>query len=101
MKAFSFVLSILCAVIVAGCGSGLEGTYASDQNGFAVASYTFKSNGKVISKLLSMEQELDYERDGKEIKLSSPAAPGVSMVMTIIDENTISGPMGIRLNKVK
>jgi len=68
------IIAVAIAVLLSACGSGLDGTY-KDQMG--VSSYTFKS-GKV--------------------KIVSPQG---TMVMNILKDGSIEGPIGIKLTKQK
>lgn len=90
-KAGAFLLASM--VILAGCGSKLNGTYGSD-----MASYTFNRNGTVVMDTFGTKVELKYELDGKDVKIIAPQG---TMIMTLVDENTIQGPMGMKLTKKK
>ena len=66
-----------------------------DENG--VLSYTFKS-GKVIQSTLGMKSEMDYKVEDGKVKIGPPQG---AMVMTILKDGSIEGPMGIKLIKQK
>ncbi|SNT30458.1 hypothetical protein SAMN06265795_12346 [Noviherbaspirillum humi] len=85
-----FASLILCA-----CNSGLSGTY-EDQMG--ISSYKFEKGGKLTTNTMGMQVETKYEMDGKDIKMEMPGGQG-KLVFTVLDDKTISGPMGIKLTK--
>ena len=82
-----------CVLLLTACGSKLDGTYA-DQMG--MSKYTFKSNGKVVVDTFGFASELLYEVDGDKLKIDGPQG---NMLLTIKDDGTINGPMGIVLKK--
>jgi outer membrane lipopolysaccharide assembly protein LptE/RlpB len=88
------LLTLAVLFVLAACGSKLEGTY-TDQMG--VASYTFTSDGKVISETMGMKFEQKYELDGKQIKIVMPTG---AMVMTLNEDGSIDG-LGMKLTKKK
>ena len=96
MKAMNLLFLLFSALLLSACGSKLDGTYA-DESG--MMNYTFKSNGKVSQSAMGTEVEMNYEVDGNKIKVLMPQ--GVSMVMTLQDDGSIKGPMGMKLTKRK
>ena len=87
------VLLTASVVILSGCGGGLSGTYGSD-----MGSYTFKRDGTVVVDSFGAKVELKYELDGNDVRIVTPQ--GV-MILTRVDDNTIQGPMGVKLSKHK
>lgn len=85
-----FIVAI--AFLLSACGSGLDGTY-KDQMG--VTSYTFKS-GKVIVSAMGIGSEMDYKVEDGKVKITSPEG---TMVMNILEDGSIEGPMGVKLTK--
>lgn len=82
------------AVSLLACNSGgLDGTYA-DENG--IASYTFRPGGKVALTTMGTETEMNYKVEDGKVKIGSAAGP---LVMTILDDGSIQGPMGVKLTK--
>ncbi len=82
-----------------GCGSKLSGTYTlGDASSGIKSSLTFESGGKVIEETMGMKIEMKYELDGKDVKFISPRG---NAIYTLIDENTIAGPMGMKFIKHK
>ncbi|MCL4688102.1 MAG: hypothetical protein KJ007_06005 [Burkholderiales bacterium] len=86
--------TILTCLLLAACGSGLDGTY-SDQSG--VLSYRFESGGKVYAKSMGMESEFKYTVDGDKVKIEVPG--GGNMIFTKAKDGSLMGPMGIALKK--
>jgi len=89
-------LLLLSAVtfLLSACGSSLDGTY-SDENG--IMEYKFESSGKVYAGVMGMKTELEYEIDGDKLKIFVPG--GGNQIMTLNDDGSISGPMGVKLTK--
>ena len=90
------IIAVGISILVVGCGSKLSGTYSTTTFAGKVA-YEFNSNGKVIvDSGMGMKTEIPYEVDGKNIKLVTPQGSGI---LTIVDDKTIQGPMGMKLVK--
>ena len=85
------------ALLLTGCGSKISGTYSNSQMGVK-SSYIFDSDGKVVFAVMGTKVEMKYELDGKDVKI---ILPGGAMIMTLVDENTIEGPMAIKYVKEK
>lgn len=102
MKRFTTIIALSSILIFAACGKKLDGkldgTYSAKVADAINQSITFGSNGKVIFDNEGMKSELDYSLDGNNVKISSP---GGTEIMTIIDDKTIEGPMGIKFVKSK
>jgi uncharacterized lipoprotein YehR (DUF1307 family) len=99
MKKLLVIISALLMLSLLGCGSKLNGTYSWGNVGDPIrSSYTFESGGKVIQETMGMKIEMKYELNGKDIKIITPQA---TMILTLVDENTITGPMGIKFVKSK
>ena len=86
-------LTLALVVSLAACGSGLDGTY-TDESG--MGSYIFRPGGKVTLTMMGVETETDYTVEGRKVKIESPQ--GV-LVMTILEDGSIQGPMGMILTK--
>lgn len=86
------------AILLAACGGGLEGTF-EDQMG--MSAYTFHGDGTVVQStaIAGMEVEMKYEVDDDKVRLLIPNGNGAALVLTRIDANTLSGPMGLRLER--
>jgi hypothetical protein len=89
------ICAIILAILLSACGSGLNGTY-TDANG--MVSYTFKPGGKVAMTTMGMETELDYRVEDGKVKIGSRQG---ALVMPILEDGSIQGPMGIKLTKQK
>jgi len=87
--------AIILVALLSACGSGLKGTY-SDENG--MFSYTFNSNGKVVVETMGMGTEQEYKVEDGKVKIASPQG---TLVMNILDDGSIAGPMGMKLTKKK
>lgn len=92
------VAAVLGACLLAGCSKGLDGTY-SDELG--MSSLTFRRDGTVVqsSGLAGVELEMRYAVEDDKVRLTHPEASGATLVLTRIDDDTLSGPMGIRFKR--
>lgn len=95
MRQWKIVTIMVLACLLAACGGGLRGTFEDEMG---MTSLTFHGGGKVVqaSELAGVELEIQYEIDGDRIRLRSPDAAGATLVLTRIDDDTLSGPMGLR-----
>ena len=91
-KLINAVLAAGMIFALTACGSKLNGTYEGE-----MGSYTFKSNNTVVVDTLGAKMEMKYELDGKDVRIMVPQ--GAVMIMTLVDDNTISGPMGMKMVK--
>lgn len=89
------IAAVALAVLLSACGGGLDGTYTDEMG---ASSYTFKSGTVTLSVGGMGGVEMDYKVDDGKVKLMSPQG---TLVMNIIDDNTIEGPMGMKLIKEK
>jgi hypothetical protein len=89
---------MVLACALAACGDGMQGRYKDD---YGMGALTFDGDGKVVqsSEMAGVEVEMEYEVDGDRIRLSNPQAPGATLVLTRIDSETLSGPMGIKYRR--
>ena len=87
-----------CVVLTA-CGSGIEGNFKD--NAMGMQTYKFQKNGKVMVEGMGMQMEMKYEKDGKDIKIDVPQQPGAKMILKLVDDNTLEGPMGIKFVRQK
>ena len=92
MKKLLLIPVLALSVLLAACGAKIDGTYADDMG---VTTYTFKS-GKVIVSALGMGTEMDYKVEDNKVKITSPQG---TMVMDILADGSIQGPLGIKLKK--
>lgn len=96
------ILCVLCLMALAGCGNGLSGTYAmgGDIGGM---SYTFKSGSKVVqtTRVMGMEKqtELSYTREGDKIRIGSDDESGVKLVLSVMPDGSLQGPLGVKYLK--
>jgi hypothetical protein len=95
MKIAVLVITVL---LLSGCGgSKIDGTYCHRFAGC----YAFRSNGTVlISTPMGTELEMKYEVDGNKIKLVDRQG-NVHLVMTMLEDGSIRGPIGVILAKQK
>lgn len=95
MKQFKKLFLLSAALLLSACGSKVDGTYEDKAK---MISYTF-SNGKMTkSQNGKVELEVAYEIDGNNVKIITPQG---SLVMTLLEDGSIQGPMGIKLTKQK
>jgi len=87
------LLPLLAALLLAACGPRIEGTYA-DPTG--LSKYEFQSGGKVYVSVLGAKTELKYEVDGKNVKIIGSSG---NQVLTLLDDGSLQGPLGIKLKK--
>jgi len=94
-----WVAAILAALLLAACGGGLKGTFEDEMG---LTRLTFRGGGKAVQStpMTGGEVPLRYEVDGNQIRLIHGEA-GMAMVLTRIDDDTLSGPMGIRFVRRK
>ncbi|MFI0545556.1 MAG: hypothetical protein ACH34Y_01365 [Brachymonas sp.] len=92
MKKVLLIPLLALSVLLAACGAKIDGTYADEMG---VTSYTFKS-GKVIVSALGMGTEMDYKVEDNKVKITSPQG---TMVMDILADGSIQGPLGMTLKK--
>ena len=92
------LIALVSAALLAACGGGLKGTFEDEMG---MSTYTFQSGGKVLqaSELAGVEVEMEYEVDGDKVRITHPEAQGATLVLTRIDDDTLSGPMGIRFKR--
>jgi len=88
------IIALAIAVLLSACGPGLDGTYKDEMG---ITSYSFKS-GKVIVSAMGVGSEMDYKVEDGKVKITSPQG---TMVMNILKDGAIEGPMGIKLTKQK
>lgn len=78
---------LAAAVLLAGCGGGIKGTYA-DHNG--LVSIKFES-GKAYMKTPGGTLQIDYEVDGDHVLLKTPQG---NLVLNRQDDGSLSSPWG-------
>ncbi len=86
--AVSGLAALALAALLAGCGSGIQGTYADE---FGITRMTFKRDGTVVQSAMGTEVEMEYEVDGDKVRLKTPMG---ALLLTRVDDDTLSGPMG-------
>lgn len=92
---------VMCAValLLSACGGGVTGTY---EDAMGLSRLRFESGGKVVqsSDLGGVELQMRYEVEGDRIRLLHPKVEGAALVLTRVDEDTLSGPMGMTYKRV-
>jgi hypothetical protein len=93
-------LGLFMALSLAACGGGIRGTFEDEMG---MSTYTFHGGGRVVqaSEIAGVEVEMRYEVDGDRIRITHPEAQGAALVLTRIDGDTLSGPMGIKFRRTK
>ena len=98
MKKLSFALAIIATFLTA-CASSLDGTYTYC-GGITSTSYTFESGGKVTVSGSSFgfetEAEMEYKVENGKVKIGSPEG---AIVMNILEDGSIEGPLGIKFTR--
>lgn len=87
------VAVLLLTLLLAACARELEGTYTDDVE---FMSFTFHPEGRVVQSTLGVEVEMRYEDNGETILIKGPTA---DMELRRIDEQTLEGPLGMRLTR--
>lgn len=89
---------ILCALLLAACGGGPRGTFEDEMG---MSAYTFHDGGRVVqsSPLAGVEREMKYELDGDQVRVRLSERNDATLVLTRVDEDTLSGPLGIRFRR--
>jgi len=90
MRTRTKLILIAGAVVMAGCGDDMAGTYA-DEDG--VTRYVFSGNGDVRIHVLGAEVDAEYRLDDDKVLISSPQG---TVVLTR-REDRLYGPMGLEL----
>ena len=80
-------------MLLAGCSGGIDGRY-SDEMG--MSSYTFDAGGTVSIEAMGVESEVPYRIEDGKVKIGTREG---SMVLQVLDENTLEGPLGMKLTK--
>jgi len=95
----AMALAATLALGLAGCGSGLSGTF-EDPHG--LARLDFDGDGTVVqtSALGAIELRLAYEVDGDRIRIVRPGAGDAALVLTRVDADTLAGPAGLQFHRV-
>lgn len=86
----------IIAVVVASQSAfafSLDGKYSDEA---ALANYTFSPDGKVIMSAMGLQGEMNYAVDGDKVKITTPQG---TLVMAILNDGSIRGPMGMTLSK--
>jgi hypothetical protein len=92
MKKYLLVAA-LC--LLSACSQGIKGDYA---DAMGVTRYSFASGGTVTITAMGISQETTYVRDGDTVKVALPQK-GMSLDFTINADGSLSGPLGIRLER--
>ncbi|MBD9477866.1 hypothetical protein [Pseudoxanthomonas sp. PXM02] len=98
--AIARIVPLACLVLLlAACGSGMQGTY---EDAMGLSQLRFDRDGSVVQSaaLGGVEVRLRYEVDDDRVRLSHPEVDGAALVLTRVDDNTLSGPMGVIYRRV-
>jgi hypothetical protein len=57
-------------------------------------SYTFRSGGLVELTVMGLHTELHYQREGRIVTVISPVG---NQVLTLTQDGSLTGPMGVKL----
>ena len=93
------VLLAVLMLLLAACGGGMQGTY---EDAMGLSKLRFDRDGSVVQSaaLGGVEVRLRYEVDDDRVRLSHPDIDGAALVRTRMDDNTLSGPMGVIYRRV-
>ncbi|HLT43585.1 MAG TPA: hypothetical protein VK000_02875 [Luteimonas sp.] len=86
------------ALLLAACGGGFKGTFEDEMG---LSAYTFHSDGRVVlsSPVAGVERELTYDIDGDRIRVRLSDDNDAALVLTRVDADTLSGPVGTRYRR--
>ena len=92
------MLAVL-ALLLSACGDAVTGTY---EDSMGLTRLRFERGGAVVqsSQLGGMERQMRYAVDGDRIRLRHPEVDGATLVLTRVDDDTLSGPMGVTYRRV-
>ncbi|KAF1727986.1 hypothetical protein CSC76_07735 [Pseudoxanthomonas mexicana] len=92
-------LLIGVTLLLSACGGGLAGTY---EDSMGLTQLRFERGGVVVqsSDLGGVERQMRYELDGDRIRVRHPDVDGATLVLTRVDDKTLSGPMGVTYQRV-
>lgn len=92
------IVAALALPLLAACSAGITGTYEDEMG---MSRLAFQRDGKVVqsSMLAGFEMEMSYEVEGDTIRLRNPDAAGTALLLTRLDQDTLSGPMGLRFRR--
>ena len=85
------LLLLLISQLLA-CSSGIEGTYMGGL--FGSTKYEFNKNGIVTVTDFGTTVEMEYKIEDHKLKMGGPQG---TVIMDILEDGTIKGPMGIPL----
>ncbi|MFT3763461.1 MAG: hypothetical protein QM761_12825 [Pseudoxanthomonas sp.] len=94
------VAVVALAWALSACGGGISGTYEDE---LGMTRLDFRGGGTVVQsvEMAGVEKEMKYAVDGDRIRIQLADADGATLVLTRLDENTLSGPMGIKYRRKK
>lgn len=88
-------LLVALITLLSACGSRISGTYTDPMG---MTSFTFKSGDTVAMTTMGIETELNYTVEDGKVKIGSDKG---KMVLTILEDDSLQGPMGIKFTKKK
>lgn len=89
-------LYLVLPLLLAACSDtgSLAGTYADPNE---IMTYTFNKDGTVIQESMGMKTEFAYTKKDDQIKLQ--VSNGQNLILTLNEDGTIDGPVGILRKK--
>jgi len=90
---------VFVALLLSACGAGLTGTYEDEMG---LTQLRFERGGTVVQSadLAGVERQMRYEVEGDRIRMRHPDVEGATLVLTRVDGDTLSGPMGVTYRRV-
>ena len=86
-------LLIALITLLSACGPRVSGTYTDPMG---LTNLTFKAGDKVAMTTMGIETELNYKVEDGKVKIGSEKG---TMVLTILEDGSLEGPMGIKFAK--
>lgn len=86
-----FFIAGTCAMLLAGCKSGMAGTY-SDANGAVILE--LRGGGSANFTFMGDVEDCSYKSGGRQLTLTCKGSPVPSTVFAIHDDGSLTGPPG-------
>lgn len=89
------VLVVALITLLTACGTRISGTYVDPMG---MTSLTFTSSDEVAMTTMGIETKLNYTVEDDKVKIGSEKS---AMVLTMLEDGTLQGPLGIKFTRKK